>query len=147
MTIYKIKNQGFGLIEVLVAFALVMVGVVGLIKVQAYLDRKNDFAYKSMIALRQAENKLEYFHQRGGAISFESISSGTETVLADNVEYTLTYVVTPALEKPEPVPKPPLYVPVFTVKNIEIESSWIDRFNQKQSVKLETAISRYSEFD
>ncbi|ANQ20782.1 type IV pilin [Vibrio natriegens] len=132
------KQQGFSLLEVLVAFLLLGVGALGLTKLNVYLERESDYAIQSIEALRLAENKLEWFRTRGAssAVSvipiadFDSIATGSSAAGA----YTVEWVVPPATIS-------------GSLKTITVTSSWEDRMGQTQSVQLKTMISRYSEFD
>ena len=137
----RTKEQGFSLIEVMITFLLVGVSVLGLIKLQAYIEQKADFALHSVEALNLAEQKLEWFRTRGAlssntsfaVASYDSdIVSGTEH--AGNL-YTLTWTVT------EP------HSLLGSVKSVDIEASWFDRQGNKQTVKLQTMISKFSEFE
>ncbi|MFW8629570.1 type IV pilus modification PilV family protein [Vibrio natriegens] len=132
------KQQGFSLLEVLIAFLLLGVGALGLTKLNVYLERESDYAIQSIEALRLAENKLEWFRTRGAssAVSvipisdFDSIATGSSVKGA----YTVEWVVPPATIS-------------GSLKTITVTSSWEDRMGQTQSVQLKTMISRYSEFD
>ncbi|MDV6252685.1 prepilin-type N-terminal cleavage/methylation domain-containing protein [Vibrio sp. EA2] len=132
------KQQGFSLLEVLIAFLLLGVGALGLTKLNVYLERESEYAIKSIEALRLAENKLEWFRTRGASAAtpampiadFDSIATGSSISGA----YSLQWQVPPATVS-------------GSLKTIIITSSWEDRMGQTQSVKLKTMISRYSEFD
>jgi type IV pilus assembly protein PilV len=132
------KQQGFSLLEVLIAFLLLGVGALGLTKLNVYLERESDYAIQSIEALRLAENKLEWLRTRGAssAVSvipiadFDSIATGSSISGA----YSLQWQVPPATIS-------------GSLKTITVTSSWEDRMGQTQSVQLKTMISRYSEFD
>ncbi|WP_319536334.1 prepilin-type N-terminal cleavage/methylation domain-containing protein [uncultured Vibrio sp.] len=132
------KQQGFSLLEVLIAFLLLGVGALGLTKLNVYLERESEYAIKSIEALRLAENKLEWFRTRGASAAastipvadFDSIATGSSV----KGVYTVEWVVPPATIS-------------GSLKTITVTSSWEDRMGQPQSVQLKTMISRYSEFD
>ncbi|PWI34695.1 pilus assembly protein PilV [Vibrio albus] len=133
------RQRGVGLIEVLLSVVLISVGVVGLIKLQAYMDKKAEFAIKSTEALYLAEAKLEYFLSRSqdgadGTIQFDTIGSGSETTGV----YTLNWTVS------EPGLTPELN---SALKVIEISASWKNREAETESVQLKTMLSKFSEFD
>lgn len=133
------KAQGFSLIEVMITFVLIGVSTLGLIKLQTYVERQADYAYYSIEALNLAEEKLEWFRTRGalagsGAFNVASYSGDIVSGNENHGIYTLTWKVTePALSG--------------TVKAVDMEASWLDRQGNKQSVSLQTMISRYSEFE
>lgn len=128
------KHQGFSLIEVLITFIILIVGIMGLIKLQTYMERQADYAENSIKALHLAETKLEFFRSRSvsgahGTLPFSAISSGS---VISGV-YTTKWVVNDSLSG--------------ALKTIEIETGWNSRWNERQSVALKTMISKYNEFD
>lgn len=128
------KQQGFSLIEVLITFIILIVGIMGLIKLQTYMERQADYAENSIKALHLAETKLEFFRSRSvsgadGTLPFSAISSGSDV----SGVYTTEWVVNDSLSG--------------ALKTIEIETGWDTRWNERQSVALKTMISKYNEFD
>ncbi|MBC7003539.1 prepilin-type N-terminal cleavage/methylation domain-containing protein [Photobacterium sp. BZF1] len=133
------KQSGFSLIEVLIALTIMTVGVMGLIKMQSFMEVKAENALKTLDALYLAEEKLEQFRTRaqsaaGGTIAYSSIVSQTESV--SMATFTATREVTVIDNSPVP-----------DTKKITVWVSWKDRLEQSQAVSLETVISKYSEFD
>ncbi len=132
------KQNGFSLLEVLIAFLLLGVGALGLTKLNVYLERESEYAIKSIEALRLAENKLEWFRTRGASAAtsampvadFDSIATGSSAVGT----YILQWQV-------------PAATVSGSLKTIAVTASWQDRLGQTQSVQLKTMLSRYSEFD
>ncbi|WP_104401935.1 type IV pilus modification PilV family protein [Vibrio penaeicida] len=132
------KHQGFSLIEVMIAFLIFGVGVLGLVKLQTFMEHKSEHAMRSLEALYLAESKLEYFRQRSvsganGTITFDSIQSGTEVKSGG---YTLTWTVSQ-----------PTGSISSAVKIITVEGEWKNRLNANQKVSLKTMVSSYNEFD
>ncbi|MCD1226525.1 type IV pilus modification PilV family protein [Vibrio cholerae] len=133
------KQCGFSLIEVMISFVLIGVGALGLVKLQAYIEQRADFAMHSIEALNLAEQKLEWFRTRGA--SSANLAIPTANFATDIVggsiysgRYTLSWEIpTTALSG--------------ALKTIHIEASWKDRHGETQSVELKTMISKYSEFD
>jgi len=133
------KNRGFSLIEVMITFVLIGVSTLGLIKLQAYIEQRSDYALHSIEGLNLAEQKLEWFRTRGALSSdssfpIASYESDIVSGLQVDGSYTLKWRVT----------EPSL---AGVIKSIEIEASWLDRRGNKQSVSLQTMISKYSEFE
>ncbi|CCN35378.1 putative Type IV fimbrial biogenesis protein PilV [Vibrio nigripulchritudo SO65] len=132
------KQMGFSLIEVMIAFLLFGVGMLGMVKLQTFMEHKSEHAARSLEALYLAESKLEHFRKRSvsganGTILFGSISSGSE---AKSGGYTLTWSVSQATGTVS-----------SAVKVITIDSAWQDRLNTTQKVTLQTMLSKYNEFD
>lgn len=132
------NQKGFSLIEVLIAFTLLTVGVLGLVKLQVTMDSKSESARLSIDALYLAEEKLEEFRSRApsgavGTIRYESIIDAHEFISMANMTVSRSITV---LEDQ----------PVSGAKKVQVEVSWNNRWGESQTVALTTVISRYSEF-
>ncbi|CAB1255422.1 type IV pilus modification PilV family protein [Vibrio cholerae] len=133
------KQCGFSLIEVMISFVLIGVGALGLVKLQAYIEQRADFAMHSIEALNLAEQKLEWFRTRGASSANPAIPTANfaTDIVSGSISsgrYTLSWgVPTTALSG--------------ALKTIHIQASWKDRHGETQSVELKTMISKYSEFD
>lgn len=131
------KSKGFSLIEVLISFVVLTVGVLGLVKLQAYMEVKSENALHSIDALYLAEEKLELFQTR-------SQSAGTGTMLYSDIKGSTESLsmtgttVSRVVEVDSPLPD---------IKRIKVSIIWRDRWDTAQSVALNTIISKYSEFD
>ncbi|MGF1828938.1 prepilin-type N-terminal cleavage/methylation domain-containing protein [Photobacterium angustum] len=148
-----ISNQkGFSLLESLIALVVLSVGVLGLVKLQIYIDRKADFALNSLEALQLAEDKLEFFRARA------NISGGTNTlyfddpILADG-SYPIENIVVSGSSytfkrswEIEDKMKPSGATNA-DAKVIAVDVQWVDRWGNTSNVALKTLFSRYSEFD
>lgn len=138
------RHKGMSLIEVLIAFVLIGVGALGLIKMQAYAESKADYADRSLQALYIAESKLESFTRRGvssASASFSYSDMGSDVCVSSThcsikgSGFNTQCQVTPYSGLSN------------AVSVIEVEVCWWDRFGDKQSVKLTSTISQFSEFD
>ncbi|EMS7725440.1 prepilin-type N-terminal cleavage/methylation domain-containing protein [Vibrio cholerae] len=133
------KQCGFSLIEVMISFVLIGVGALGLVKLQAYIEQRADYAMHSIEALNLAEQKLEWFRTRGASSANPAMSTANfaTDIVSGSISsgrYTLSWgVPTTALSG--------------ALKTIHIQASWKDRHGETQSVELKTMISKYSEFD
>lgn len=132
------KSKGFSLIEVLISFVVLTVGVLGLVKLQTYMEVKSENALHSIDALYLAEEKLERFRTRSqsagtGTMLYSDIKGSTESLSMAGTTVSRVVVVTNA--------------PVPDAKQIKVSIIWRDRWNTAQSVALGTIISKYSEFD
>ncbi len=156
--IYK-NQKGFSLLEVIISLAVLSVGVLGLVKMQAYMEVKSENALKTLDALHIAEAQMEYYQSRAsnisgatGLISFDELdelepSSAPGTVrklkhcmdpeFTDGTIFELDCAVSEALST----------TLSSALKTINIKVSWADRRGVSQAVSLKTAVSKYSEFD
>lgn len=140
--IYK-TAKGFSLLEVVIALGVLSVGVLGLVKMQAYMEVKAENALKTLDALHIAEAQMEYYQTRAsnisgatGLISFVSMAESTNCLqsMVSGTDYTLTCDAnTLSLSD--------------ALRTINVSVSWDDRRGISQAVSLKTAISKYSEFD
>ncbi|MGF1761081.1 prepilin-type N-terminal cleavage/methylation domain-containing protein [Photobacterium sagamiensis] len=133
------KSKGFSLIEVLISLVVLSVGVLGLVKLQTYMEVKSENALHSIDALHLAEQKLELFRTRSqsaatGTMLYSSIVNSTESL--SMVGTTVSREVTVEGD-----------TPVAGAKKVNVAVSWTDRWNNTQTVALDTVISKYSEFD
>ena len=135
------KMKGFSLLEVLISIAVLSIGILGLVKMQTFMEVKAENALKSIDALYLSEAKLEGYLARTndvsgstGLIAFSDIVSTVSPALPleQNKFYTYT-TVSSALSN--------------ALKTVTVTTVWADRHDTLQSVELKTAISRYREFD
>ncbi|MFV0576336.1 MAG: prepilin-type N-terminal cleavage/methylation domain-containing protein [Vibrio sp.] len=121
------KHKGFSLLETLISMLILTVGIVGLIQLQAYMDKQADFAENSIRALHLAESKLELFRLKaitevGQGDNFTFIQNGQEQV----AHFTLQWRVTEVLPD--------------QLKAIDIETRWNNQLNEEESLRLKTMI-------
>lgn len=141
------KHNGFSLLDSLIALVVLSVGVIGLVKLQIYIDRRADFALNSIEALHLAEDKLEFFRASSvnsagtGTIWFDGpqFNSDDDTASVSGSSYTFNrkWVIEDKLSLSG----------VAGAKLIHVTVDWVDRWNNTSKVELETMVSRYSEFD
>lgn len=141
------KHNGFSLLDSLIALVVLSVGVIGLVKLQVYIDRRADFALNSIEALRLAEDKLEFFRASSansagtGTIWFDGpqFNSDDDTASVSGSSYTFNrkWVIEDKLSLSG----------VAGAKLMHVTVDWVDRWNNTSKVELETMVSRYSEFD
>jgi type IV pilus assembly protein PilV len=131
--------KGFSLIEVLISLVVLVVGILGLVKIQTNMEVKSENALNSINALYLAEETLELFRTRSqnagtGTILYNDIKSSTESLSMAGTVVSRVVVVNND-------------TPVSGAKQIKVSINWSDRWNTLQSVTLNTVISKYSEFD
>lgn len=88
----RIKHLGFGLIEVMVAVAVIGVGVTGLVVLQkSFLRSSNESVYRS-VAMELAKAKMEEFRDfddvTGGTNNFLDIATGNDSVTVNGQAYS-----------------------------------------------------------
>ncbi|KOO14182.1 type IV pilin [Vibrio xuii] len=136
------KQSGFSLLEVLIAFLLIGVAALGLVKMQSYVEQRADFALNSHQALNLAERKLEWFRTRGASpvasgrsvADFSSLTSGSDAT--SHFPYVLRWSIsTPATSLSS------------SLKSISVTAEWSDRVGITQSVTVKSMLSNYSEFN
>ncbi|MCL9776010.1 type IV pilus modification PilV family protein [Vibrio methylphosphonaticus] len=134
------KQQGFSLIEVMIAFCLIGVGALGLVKMQTYIEQKSDYAAQSIQALGLAEARLEWFSTRGADASLSTMNiADFVTDLVDGEDLTHSPFLVEWTVSAVPFSS--------SIKTVEVVVSWPDRFGQTQTLSLQTQFSNYSEFD
>ncbi|WP_394166604.1 type IV pilin [Photobacterium piscicola] len=134
---------GFSLLEVVIALGVLSVGVLGLVKMQAYMEVKAENALKTLDALHIAEAQMEYYQTRAsnisgatGLIAFASMADPTycmEDIAVSSGFSLICNVSSPKLSG--------------ALRTIDVKVGWADRRGVSQAVSLKTAISKYSEFD
>lgn len=130
-TIKHLKGQT--IIEALIAFAIIAISAVALIKFQQYLSHDSSLAEQkseaTLLAIKQIETLRDFqvLNNKTGFTSYQSIATGTSTSTVNNTNYTLNWTVTANTS--------PMY------KTINVVTSWTDRTNSTQSVTLSTNIA------
>ncbi|WP_064605703.1 type IV pilus modification PilV family protein [Photobacterium sp. J15] len=133
------NQSGFSLIEVLISLLVLSVGVLGLVKLQTYMEVKSENALHSIDALYLAEEKLEQFRTRAQ-------SAATGTILYNEIKDEMKSISMAGMSVHREVTVIP-DAPVTGAKQVTVTVSWEDRWDNPQSVTLDTVISKYSEFD
>ncbi|MGF1722550.1 prepilin-type N-terminal cleavage/methylation domain-containing protein [Vibrio kyushuensis] len=134
------KQKGFSLIEVMIAFILIGVASLGLVKLQTYVEARAGHAKTSLTALYVIESQLELFRQRGissagASYSLNDVHSECNAMTENGatLDVQLTCESTLILSD--------------SVSSISMKAYWSDRYQQDQEVKIVTMLSKYSEFD
>ncbi|WP_341508951.1 prepilin-type N-terminal cleavage/methylation domain-containing protein [Photobacterium damselae subsp. damselae] len=147
MTSKTMKSQGFSLLEVVISLAVLSVGVLGLVKMQAYMEVKAENTLKTLDALHIAESQMENYQRRA---NISSASAGVGNLIPfsdmdDNSKYCLK--VEAQLKGFNLDCDADLLSLSGALRTIEVKVSWSDRHGASQAVSLKTALSKYSEFD
>ncbi len=136
------RQQGFGLIEVLLAFIVVAVTAGSLLQLnKSYLEYSRDGRSRE-VALRLAESKLDelrYFRDKQG---YQNIASGTQSTALDGVTYDLYWTVDDHgwdATNDQWVTPPPTGIPSGK-KEIAVTVDWNDT-GEPQSFTLSSVVS------
>ncbi|WP_318434029.1 type IV pilus modification PilV family protein [Photobacterium leiognathi] len=149
-------DRGFSLLEVVISLAVLSVGVLGLVKMQAYMEVKSENALKTLDALYIAEAQMEHYQKRvnnvsgaTGLISFSELEE--DDPVTSKLKHCLSQELTvgTVFELDCDVVKVSggLSTLSSALKTIKVTVSWADRRGISQAVSLKTAVSKYSEFD
>ncbi len=128
----KIRYHGEGLVETMIAFLIIAGSVVALTRFQSNVAYSDSVTQQQSEATILAQSKLESLSDfqvigtQSPYFAYQDIISGTSTKAGENSTYTLTWTVTPFVNP--------------TYKVIDIFVSWIDRYNNAQSVRLVTRV-------
>jgi type IV pilus assembly protein PilV len=152
------NKKGFSLLEVVISIGVLSVGILGLVKMQTYMEVKAENALKTIDALYYAEAQMEHIFRRqddqgdvskaedirnNNLIPWGDILTDKNKCWGDPVSNDLGIKLTCQ----------------FTLFNgtldaisnsggtYRVTSQWFDRHGNAQSIELKTAVSRYSEFD
>lgn len=131
---YNVKQPGITLVEVMVAFAIMMVGVAALVKLNSYIVGTGSVSMEMSTAQTVARQKLEDLRNYDtltttpGQKAYADIVTGTQTVTQNGVSYALAWTVTNHSN--------PDY------KTVDLTVSWTDRRGQAEQMRLTTNISK-----
>jgi Tfp pilus assembly protein PilV len=130
------RQRGISLIEALIAFVVMGVGMLSIIGVQAALRFNGDIAKQRSEAVRLAQEEIERLRAFSvldttpGSTAFEDIvaQGATEvTGYTSNASYNITREVEDIIAQ--------------GYKSVRVEVSWEDRFGEPQAVALSTLIT------
>jgi prepilin-type N-terminal cleavage/methylation domain-containing protein len=171
------NQRGFSLIEVLIAAAVLSIGLLALGSLQVSLVRASSNAKAYTIALSLAKDKIEEmrdFNDIRGARSYESLTDGTDTPgEVSGVSYTRGWTVTRYVYNRDPDGNPATddrkfiafasdtgdtpnpyngntstgYVDDNEFKRIAVRVTWVDTSGNTQTVAMEDAIAMLSPND
>ena len=123
------RQRGTSLLEALITFLVLSVGMLTLLRVQTSLRDSADAARQRSEAVRLAQQDLETLRGFATAAAYSAIAGGVAdgTPAASNTRYTLTRVA-----QPEP-----------GLKTIQVTLSWNDRNGEPQRVQLNAMMAAH----
>lgn len=134
-----LNQRGVSLLEALVAMAVMAIGAVAVVGMQATLRLNGDVAKQRAEAVRQAQQQLEVWRgftrldATGGEIDWTDITNLTDTLTPpnSNATYTRDFKVVPN----DPTTDNP------RSRSVHAKVTWVDRASVEQSVTLNTVIT------
>ena len=131
------RQRGTALLEALLAFLVLSLGMLGLARVQTLLREAADLARQRSEAVRLAQQDIESSRafvslpSTPGVRSYEEIAAGEIDVTPanSNTRYTLKREVQTSVD--------------LNVKALRITLSWIDRQGARQEVRFDTMIAAH----
>lgn len=131
------KQQGFSIIEALIAGLVLSFGTLALVGAQVALSRNSDVAKQRTEATRTAQQRMEQLRAyasattQTGVQSYDSLAGGTvnSTVLNTQFETVTTVGAGTGLDRP-----------------VSVQVNWTDRGGAAQSVVLSSVISKTNLF-
>lgn len=127
------QQKGQGLIEALIAFVIIAISVVALIRFQSGLAFRDSLAQQQSDATLLATAKIESlrdFHvlaPQSPYIAYQSMASGTSSSIGTSATFTIAWTVTTTAS--------PSY------KTIDVIVSWLDRRAVARSIRLVTIVA------
>ena len=93
MTVSGLRNNGFTLVEIMVAMAILTIALLSLVSVTVMVIKGNSFSKTMTTATTLAKDKLEQLKDTayGSSSGYSSLGGGADTV---GVIYTRTWTVT-----------------------------------------------------
>ncbi|UXI00753.1 prepilin-type N-terminal cleavage/methylation domain-containing protein [Photobacterium sp. TY1-4] len=122
------RAAGFSLLEVLISLLVISIGILGMMKMQAYFEHKSEVAAKGLVALQIAESQQESVK---GA-PFDAIAGDSGTIPHSGTTYNWQQVVSPKT-----------IGSAGDAKQVEVKVSWKDRWDQDQNISLVTLHTKY----
>jgi len=117
---------GFSLVEVVVAMLVVAIAILGLVKMQIFLEQKSEYARMGLAALQIAENDMQYVQ----SLAFASISGATGSISRSDGTYDWVRTYKTVMSG--------------SAKQTQVTVTWSDRQGEKQSLALSTMRSKFN---
>jgi len=122
----KLNQKGAGLIDTLIAFLILAIGIIALVKFQNSLVYSDDLSQQTSDAIILAIKQIETLRDTAQT-QYSTLSSSSSTFTGVNTTYTITWTIT-AFTSP-------------TYKTINVVVSWTDRFGNAQQIQQVTMVA------
>lgn len=134
----QFELRGASLIEVLIAFVVLALGITSIVSFQGRLANESTHAKSRTEAASIAETKLEKFRNFGSTAEFDAIASGTDTIDSSDIAnlsnvYSVSWTV---IDVPSTSP---------THKKVDLSVTWPDANGNTSTfntVSLSTVVAR-----
>lgn len=114
----KISEEGFTLLEVMIALMILSVGILGFMKLQIASIQGNAFGIEMTQATITGQEKMEELKN----MAYGAMTGGNDTVTRAGVPFARSWTVTPS----------------GTISTIEVVVGWTDKAGTGRSVTLAT---------
>jgi len=138
------RARGVSLVEALVAMAVMGIGMLGVVGMQATLRGSSDIARQRSEALRLAQEAIEAWRAvtaLGATADRKNYAEIGDTVDADIVGANATYSRRRDVVPMDARMDVPERDTVPRAKSLRVTVGWVDRYGEHQSVRLSTAIA------
>ena len=147
MKLSQMKNKGFSLLEVLIAFAIIMISIVSLVSLHRFYIRSEINASVLNGAVILAQSKLDDLRTfdsvaaSGGIVAYENIGTDGGGTITDpqtigSYKYNLTWSVSNSDLTAVASAADLAELDIFPLKNVRVTVSWEDTENKSNSVSL-----------
>ena len=130
MTTRRRRQRGISLIEALIGFLVLSMGVLGAARMQSWLRSNGDIARQRTEAVHFAQQDMEQVRAFANAAAFDGI------------------VAHQSVEKDRPVPlslnRNVMTVPILSLKTSTVSVSWLDRSGARQAIQLQSQVAGVS---
>jgi len=120
------RQRGITLVEALVGFLVLSMGVLGAARLQSWLRLNGDIARQRTEAVRLAQQDMEQLRAFANATAFDNIATRQATS-SDTPTFTLTRTVTSTSDA--------------ALKHSQVSVSWLDRSGSTQAIQLQSNLS------
>ncbi|MEO8155449.1 MAG: prepilin-type N-terminal cleavage/methylation domain-containing protein [Rhizobacter sp.] len=130
MTTQLRRQRGITLVESLIGFLVLSMGVLGATHLQSWLRLNGDIARQRTDAVRYAQQDMEQVRAFANAATFDSIAARQSTEKDRPVPLNLTRNVATA--------------PKLSLKTSTVSVSWLDRSGARQAIQLQSLLAGVS---
>lgn len=136
MKVQRIKQQqGISLIELLIAFIIITLAILGYVKLHGTMLKNSTYAQQQSLAVQLAQDEIENYRdysaikKTAGQMSYEDIDDGTTSYTTANTTYDLKWTVNDDT--------------ALGYKTITMEVTWERENGTSEPIKLSSIIAKY----